>query len=716
MAASPNDCTGICTNSILTLDSLPDEILLTILSFLPISDALTLTSLGPGCHLGRLANDPSLFRSLNLSKCYYLTRRILEEILLNWRNTIQSLDISNCYWLTKEDLSSLDFRLPNLVHLGISNTAVEFETLHRILHYSSSLRRLSYSQNAGINGSISQLAARTLNQLQELHILCSPKKCINEIPFAEYCPNLTAFSINAAYRETCMEECMCTKPLNDVVSFQNLIHFKIGRRVLGSHRSMNLNAVEYSPNQQTVLLADGCFKLPISEVKDGGSPCLTSLQMTFVPDLKTIEFSCLKYLNIAGNVNFTDLNAVAENCRHLETLNISFCTDVLKTVKNGDMWTDLSAFHVFIHAKTPLKYLNISGMHPHLQENQLCQMLALLPGLVSVSMPVCGLPERQHLLPTAKPTCSHQQGTRKSSTLNSSNLNKCSRCSRVQGSQWIETNKLDELNSCVVCSSDLSSLVIGCRKIQSFELIKTGFVSVLSPPAAPADEDAIQCGDVMEPEDSLLCISLWHYLQSLVLAGIPSILHGYSLISITKGCTMLTSLSLSHLGPYPYDQCFFIQNLCQAMTYAKQLRDFRFEQPKIVDMKCLLQSLKCCTRLTRFCLITQTGKIKEVDELVAVMEHCCNLMVLQVISSIYFGTCLNWQKAIMDKYSACRPALHVMLASYKKTAASDWRDVYNKIPFIHLEEFTLFQTRVATSPPSWQIRNQTQEVHTVSDK
>ena len=82
-------------------------------------------------------------------------------------------------------------------------------------------------------------------------------------------------------------------------------------------------------------------------------------------------------------------------------------------------------------------------------------------------------------------------------------------------------------------------------------------------------------GDVMEPEDSLLCISLWHYLQSLVLAGIPSILHGYSLISITKGCTMLTSLSLSHLGPYPYDQCFFIQNLCQAMTYAKQLRDFR---------------------------------------------------------------------------------------------------------------------------------------------
>ena len=62
MAASPNDCTGICTNSILTLDSLPDEILLTILSFLPISDALTLTSLGPGCHLGRLANDPSLLR------------------------------------------------------------------------------------------------------------------------------------------------------------------------------------------------------------------------------------------------------------------------------------------------------------------------------------------------------------------------------------------------------------------------------------------------------------------------------------------------------------------------------------------------------------------------------------------------------------------------------------------------------------------------------
>ena len=251
---------------------------------------------------------------------------------MNWRNTIQSLDISNCYWLTKEDLSSLDFRLPNLVHLGISNTAVEFETLHRILHYSSSLRRLSYSQNAGINGSISQSAARTLNQLQELHILCSPKKCINEIPFAEYCQNLTAFSINAAYRETCMEECMCTKPLNDVVSFQNLIHFKIGRRVLGSHRSMNLNAVEYSPNQQTVLLADGCFKLPISEVKDGGSPCLTSLQMTIVPDLKTIEFNCLKYLNIAGNMNFTDLNAVAENCRHLETLNISFCTDVLKTV------------------------------------------------------------------------------------------------------------------------------------------------------------------------------------------------------------------------------------------------------------------------------------------------------------------------------------------------------------------------------------------------
>ena len=72
---------------------------------------------------------------------------------------------------------------------------------------------------------------------------------------------------------------------------------------------------------------------------------------------------------------------------------------------------------------------------------------------------------------------------------------------------FILTKKLDELNSCVVCSSDLSSLVIGCRKIQSFELIKTGFVSVLSPPAAPADEDAIQWL-VMKTKIILFCSCL----------------------------------------------------------------------------------------------------------------------------------------------------------------------------------------------------------------
>ena len=45
-----------------TLDNLPIELILKVIGFLPFNDILSLTNLGFGCRLGRIAADPSLFR------------------------------------------------------------------------------------------------------------------------------------------------------------------------------------------------------------------------------------------------------------------------------------------------------------------------------------------------------------------------------------------------------------------------------------------------------------------------------------------------------------------------------------------------------------------------------------------------------------------------------------------------------------------------------
>ena len=275
-----------------------------------------------------------------MSRCYHLTRHTLEVLLLKWRNTIQYLDISNCYWLTPEDLSFLDFRLPNLIHLDIRNTDLPFKALHQILKHSRSLRSLSYNQNGGIKCcDISQSALQTLSHLQELNVVHISKRCVrtNEKSFTEYCPNLTAFSIDASYMEDMDVECSCDRRVNDVISFKNLKHFLIGRRAHDVHyKSLNFDTVEYSPNQCTVLFTDGCFSPcptnDMNNVRYTTKSNMTSLKMIRVPDLKLPPFRGLTYLNIAGSVDFTDLRAVAVNCRYLERLNVSFCMDALKTV------------------------------------------------------------------------------------------------------------------------------------------------------------------------------------------------------------------------------------------------------------------------------------------------------------------------------------------------------------------------------------------------
>ena len=62
---------------------------------------------------------------------------------------------------------------------------------------------------------------------------------------------------------------------------------------------------------------------------------------------------------------------------------------------------------------------------------------------------------------------------------------------------------------------------------------------------------------------------------------------------------------------------------------------------------------------------------------------------------------IPWVLHVTCRYKPTRPALHVLVASHKKCEASRWRDVCDKVPFVHLDELTLFQTRVATKAPSW---------------
>ncbi|XP_038069438.1 F-box/LRR-repeat protein 18-like [Patiria miniata] len=697
----------------LTLDSLPAEIIFKILEFLPIRDILSVADLGPTCRLGWIANDPSVFRNLTLSKCFHLTRDTLKLLLARRRDDIQYLDISNCYWLAPEDFGSLDFRLPNLRHLDARHTHLPFKTLHKILAHTKSLRSLSYDQTCGVKiCDISRAAVRTLHRLRELNVVYIPGICAGKngerslLEYGKKYRKLEAFGVDAGYTENVDMECSCGARLDDVIPFENLKHFMIGQGARDAHRrSVDFNFVSLTANQCSVLFTDGCFRTVKSQGDDHLSATapqakIFSLQMVHVPDLKLPSYRSLRYLNIAGSVEFTGLCTVARNCPLLESLNLSFCRDALKKVYKCEEWTDLSAFRIFAAAKTPLKHLNISGLHPHLPDNELCEVLALLPGLVSISLPVCGLPERKVSVPVDGLTFSQIRSRTRSCGAEDF---KCDHCSRNEwGSPGTSiTKESTKQEVCTYCTSDLSQLVKGCSKIRSFELIKTGFASFLSPRSASKDEDVIRCGDIMDPESTLLCISRWRHLNSLVLAGLPSIFHGRSLVAITQGCPELRRLSLAHLGPHPYDQCLFMEGLCEALKYAKRLQDFRLEQPKLVAMQSLLQSLQCCKRLQRVCVITQCGRIKALEELDDVMDRCTELVCLQVICNAYFELCANWQQALLNKYKPSRPALHVLIVSYKKCEATRWRDVCNKIPFVHLDELTLFQTRVATQAPSW---------------
>ncbi|XP_022082356.1 uncharacterized protein LOC110974787 isoform X2 [Acanthaster planci] len=648
-----------------TLNSLPAEIIFKILDLLPVGDILTLANLGPHCRLGRIAADPSVFRTLTLSKCYHLTRDTLKLLLSRRRDDIRYLDISNCYWLSSKDFGSLDFRLPKLRHLDVRHTDLPFKTLHKILSHTTSLRSLSCDLSSGVKlCDISRPAVRNLRRLRELNVVCVPGKCVGKngerslLEYGSHYRKLEAFSVDSRDTENVDMECSCSVRLDDVLPFDNLKHVMIGQRARDSHRrSLDFDSLKLTANQCSVLFADGRFS-QVNSHED----------------------------------NKLDTTATASSPKMFS----------LQMVYKREEWTDLSAFRIFAEAKTPLKHLNISGLHLHLPDNELCEVLAKFPGLVSISLPVCGLPERRGSVPVDGLTFSQIRS--RSRSCGSVDI-KCDHCLK---NEWRSpgtsiTKDLAKQEGCAYCTSDLSELVRGCLKMQSFELIKTGFVSFLSPRSASKDEDVIRCGDIMDPESTLLCISRWRHLTSLVLAGLPSVFHGRSLVAVTQGCPELRRLSLAHLGPHPYDQCLFMEGLCQALKYAKRMQDFRLEQPKLTGMASLLQSLQSCKRLSRLCVITQCGGLKSlhVKDLDDVMDKCQDLMVLQVICNSYFETCAKWQQTLLDKYKPGRPALHVIIASYKKCQATRWRDICDKVPFVHLEELTLFQSNVAAKAPSW---------------
>ncbi|XP_059408127.1 F-box/LRR-repeat protein 18-like isoform X1 [Carassius carassius] len=708
-------CSDSISQTSVSISDFSDEILLNILRFIPSHDLML--NVSQVCQkLQTLCLDKSLRAHVHLHKEYTANDDAVKRLLKNFSSDIQTLNLSGCYWLAGSTVDQVS-RCKALVSLDLSGCRLTSVRLSHLLTSLRSLRSLALDVGPGFD--LHQMSAEgkaALARLQELkQTLLTPSYGV--VPC---CSALRRLHLYLESSEGWREAGGCAQLMvgqSSVPHYQNLRWFsarlapgEVNRTLLALYLAvfsmrvpeglMGLVLSVPGPAPPRPVAMTALMESMASTV--GNTVSALQLPRTWLDGAilgRVLAHGCPTYLNVSrcSSPGFNPLHVLLSAGRDLtplQSLNLRGCGrgPLAESCGKGEEEMDAESLKSLTECCPHLIHLNLSATHYHHalpagQDGHLCGALGRLTALCSLALPVCALAQS----PPA-PVNPQDSNTDHSSRSLLLGLKKSSRIGvpTYRTATEVTVGQGEERQDRGLC---IQPLLQGCPHLVELELIGAGFSS-----AMPRNEPAIRKDPAACPwsynvgDSELAALGGMKFLRKLTLAHLPGVLKGTGLIKLVQGCKDLSLLSLANLGSLKTMN--YTHALLEALSYCTQLRDLRLEQPYFNANAAFFEALGQCHQLQRVCFVSRHGTFQPAA-VVSFMQSCTDVIMCHMFMGGTLVACKTLQKSLLDSFSITRPALSVVIYPLLH---EDLANVIRGMPLCHLDEITLFKSRVAEEP------------------
>ncbi|TTF71940.1 F-box/LRR-repeat protein 18 [Bagarius yarrelli] len=685
----------IASQSFVSIFDFSDEILLHILSYVPVYDLVL--SVSRVCRkLQTLCQDKCLISHVRLHLDYRASDEAVKRLLKELCGSVQTLDASGCYWLSGSTLDVVT-RCVGLVRLDVSGWRVTSTRLSRLLGSLQRLRSLALDIGAGFD--LHQLSTHGKAALARITEL---KQTLRTHSYGVV-PCCSALQSLSLYLEVADGWCHLelTVEQSSVPRYHNLRWFsahlapgEVNRRLLSLYLAAFSMRVPEGLTGCVIAMPSPAPPIPASAalltqgiLSAGSAVSAFQLPPTWLDGAmlrRLLGYGCPAYLNVSrcatsGFEPLCVLLGAACELSPLHSLNLRGKTEEE---------VDAEGIRTLSESCPHLAHFNLSSTHYHYTASEitphLCAALGRLRALRSLALPACAL-SRGPPATANKPDLARKLGS--DSLL--LGLKKIQRVG-VQAYQPAldSTGGLREEQE-AEAESFLHPLINGCPYLVELELIGTGFLSAMpryepamrkDPPACPW---SFQVGDAQ-----LAALGQLRFLRRLTLAHLPGVLKGTGLVQLALGCKDLQVLSLANLGSLKnVNYTVALQEALKHCTQLRELRlththtqskkviaislfnneidctcvcvcvcvcvcpcvcDDRLEQPHFSANTFFFEALAHCRLLCRFCLISRHGTFQHAAA-VRFMQHCEDVVVFHMFTGGTQVACKTLQKTLQDE-------------------------------------------------------------------
>lgn len=507
----------------------------------------------------------------------------MKQLVKEIGREIQQLNMAGCYWLSGATIEHVA-RCRSLVKVNLSGCHLTSLRLSKMLSALQHLRSLAIDVSPGFDaGQLSGECKATLSRVRELkQTLYTPSYGV--VPCCTSLEKLLLyFEILDRTREGAILSGQLMVGQSNVPHYQNLRVFyarlapgyinqevvRLYLAVLSDRTPENLHAFlisvpgSFAESGATKNLLDSmarnvaldALQLPKSWLN--GSSLLQHMKFN-----NPFYFSFSRCTLSGGHLIQRVIDG-AKELRSLASLNLSGCVHCLSPdslLRKAEDDIDSGILETLVASCRNLRHLNLSAAHHHSSEGpgrHLCQLLARLRHLRSLSLPVCSVADSAPRSDRVPAMHAVPRGFGKKVRIG---VQSCPNPFSGQAGPQP--------------SSVFWSLLKNVPFLERLELIGSNFSS-----AMPRNEPAIRnslppCSRAQNVGDSeVAAIGQLAFLRHLTLAQLPSILTGSGLVSIGLQCQQLQSLSLANLGMM--GKVVYMSALSDMLKHCKRLKDLR---------------------------------------------------------------------------------------------------------------------------------------------
>ncbi|XP_023388532.1 F-box/LRR-repeat protein 18 [Pteropus vampyrus] len=627
---------------------------------------------------------------------------------------IQQLNMAGCYWLSGSTIEHVA-RCRGLVKVNLSGCHLTSLRLSKMLSALQHLRSLAIDVSPGFDASqLSGECKATLSRVRELkQTLFTPSYGV--VPCCTSLEKLLLyFEILDRTREGAILSGQLMVGQSNVPHYQNLRVFyarlapgyinqevvRLYLAVLSDRTPENLHAFlisvpgSFAESGATKNLLDSmarnvvldALQLPKSWLN--GSSLLQHLKFN-----NPFYFSFSRCTLSGGHLIQRVING-GKDLRSLASLNLSGCVHCLSPdslLRKAEDDIDSGILETLVVACGGLRHLNLSAAHHHSSERpgrHLCQLLARLRHLRSLSLPVCSvdLCSDGDMPPTAAavPSGAHLLGFS------------------------------DEILLHILSHIPSTDLVLHvrrtCRKLAELCLDKSLTHTVLL-----QDYEHSSLSSALSFVCGLRAGSrsvLWR-----VAAQVPQLspLPSYSFVVVLAPTVTLSVRREVRVedgysaAPAPFfERLSYIVNCLVTFVENQLTTDLkdRISRPAAVTAVHTSEAseFELCASQRPGLLLGGSVGARRAGALPALglrstrlMARCLHVVMCHMFTGESLATCKSLQQSLLRSFQAERPALDVVIFPLLHEGLAD---VIRDVPMVHLDEITLFKSRVAEEPPN----------------